>query len=66
MVGYSPWDRKESDTTERLYSERSLALPFFLTGMKLTFSSPVTTAEFSKFAVILGVFKFIYNTTTPF
>ena len=30
--------------------EHSLALPFFGIGMKLTFSSPVATAEFSKFA----------------
>ena len=34
--------------------EHSLALPFFGTGMKLTFSSPVATAEFSKFAGILS------------
>ena len=27
-----------------------LALPFFGIGMKLTFSSPVATAKFSKFA----------------
>ena len=31
------------------YFERSLALPFFAIGMKLTFSSAVATAEFSKF-----------------
>jgi len=30
--------------------EHSLALPFLGIGMKLTFSSPVATAEFSKFA----------------
>ena len=36
------------------YFEHSLALPFFEIGMKLTFSSPVTTAEFSKFAGILS------------
>ena len=30
--------------------EHSLALPFFGIGMKLTFSSLVATAEFSKFA----------------
>ena len=30
------------------------ALPFFGIGMKLTFSSPVATAEFSKFAGILS------------
>jgi len=29
-------------------------LPFFETGMKLTFSSPVATAEFSKFAGVLS------------
>jgi len=31
-----------------------LALPFFGIGMKLTFSIPVATAEFSKFAGILS------------
>ena len=31
-----------------------LALPFFGIGMKLTFSSPVATAEFSKFVGILS------------
>ena len=35
--------------------EHFLALPFFGTGRKLTFSCPVTTAEFSKFADILSV-----------
>ena len=34
--------------------EHSLALLFFGIGMKLTFSSPVATAEFSKFAGILS------------
>ena len=34
--------------------EHSLALPFFGIGMKTTFSSPVATAEFSKFAGILS------------
>ena len=34
--------------------EQSLALPFFEIGMKLTFSSPVATAEFSRFAGILS------------
>ena len=34
--------------------EHSLALPFFEMGMKLTFSSLVATAEFSKFAGILS------------
>jgi len=34
--------------------EHSLALPFFGIAMKLTFSSPVATAEFSKFAGILS------------
>ena len=33
--------------------EHSLALPFFGIGMKTAFSSPVATAEFSKFAGIL-------------
>ena len=31
-----------------------MALPFFGIDMKLTFSSPVATAEFSKFAGILS------------
>ena len=35
-------------------SEHSLTLTFFGIGMKLTFSSPVATAEFSKFAGILS------------
>ena len=34
--------------------ERSLALPFFGIGMKLTFSSFVATAELSKLAGILS------------
>ena len=34
--------------------DHSLASPFFCIGMKLTFSSPVVTAEFSKFAGILS------------
>ena len=34
--------------------EHSLALPFFGIRMKLIFSSPVATAEFSKFAGILS------------
>ena len=34
--------------------EHSLALPFIRIGRKLTFSSPVATAEFSKFAGILS------------
>ena len=34
--------------------DQSLALPFFFTGMKLTFSSSGATAEFSKFAGILS------------
>ena len=34
--------------------EHSLALPFFGIAMKLTFSSPVATVEFSKFAGILS------------
>ena len=36
------------------YFEHSLALPFFGTGMKTDLSSPVVTAEFSKFAGILS------------
>jgi len=36
------------------YFEHSLALPFFGIGMKTDFSSPVATAEFSKFAGILS------------
>ena len=36
------------------YFEHSLALPFFGVEMKLTFSSPVATAGFSKFAGILS------------
>ena len=34
--------------------DHSLALSFFCIGMKMTFSSPVATAEFSKFAGILS------------
>ena len=33
--------------------QHSLALPFFGIGMKLTFSSPVATAEYSTFADII-------------
>ena len=36
------------------YFEHSLALPFFGIGMKTHLSSPVATAEFSKFAGILS------------
>ena len=36
------------------YFEHSLALPFFGIGMKTDLSSPVATAEFSKFAGILS------------
>ena len=36
------------------YFEHTLALPFFGIGMKVDFSSPVATAEFSKFAVVLS------------
>ena len=36
------------------YFEHSLALPFFGIGMKTDFSSPVATAEFSKFAGMLS------------
>ena len=35
--------------------EHSLALPFLGIGMKLTFSSPVATDEFFKFASILTI-----------
>ena len=34
--------------------EHSLTLPSFETGMKLTFSSPVAMAEFSKFTDMLS------------
>ena len=34
--------------------EYSLALPFIVIGKKTDFSSPVATAEFSKFAGILS------------
>ena len=34
--------------------DHSLAFSFFCTGMQLTFSSPVATAKFSKFAGILS------------
>jgi len=34
--------------------KHSLALPFFGIGMKTDFSSPVATAEFSKFSGILS------------
>ena len=37
------------------YFEHSLALLFFAIGMKTEFSSPVATAEFSKFAGVLSV-----------
>ena len=36
------------------YFEHSLALPFFGIGMKTDLSSPVATAEFSKYAGILN------------
>ena len=36
------------------YFEHSWALPFFGIGMKTDFSSPMATAEFSKFAGILS------------
>ena len=36
------------------YFEHFLALPLFEIGMKPDFSSPVTTAEFSKFAGMLS------------
>ena len=34
--------------------EDSLGLPFFGAGMKMTFSSPMATGEFSKFAGVLS------------
>ena len=37
------------------YFEHSLALPFFGVGMKTDLSSPVATAEFSKFVGILSI-----------
>ena len=36
------------------YFEHSLTLPLFGIGMQTVFSSPVATAEFSKFARILS------------
>ena len=48
LAGCSPWDRKESDTTERLHFH------FLWDWNENTFLSPVTTAEFSKFAGILS------------
>ena len=56
-MGYSPWGLKELDTTERAHFtslEHSLALSFFGIEMKADFSSPVASAEFSKFADILS------------
>ena len=47
LAGYSPWDHKESDMTERPHT-------FFETGMKTDLSSRVATSEFSKFAGILS------------
>ena len=43
----------EMSAVEQLF-EHSLPLPFFGIGMKLTFSSPVATAEFSKFPGMLS------------
>ena len=43
----------EMSATVRQF-EHSLALPFLLLEWKLTFSSPVATVEFSKFAGILS------------
>ena len=48
LTGYSAWGRKELDMTEKLHFT-SLGLEG-----KLTFSSPMATAEFSKFAGILS------------
>ena len=36
------------------YFEHSLALPFFVIGMKTDFSSPVASAKLSRFAGILS------------
>ena len=58
LGGLQSMGHKELDTTEPLHLhfhfEHSLALLFFGIGMKTTFSSPVATAESSKFA---GIFS---------
>ena len=62
LVGYSPWVHKELDTTEPLHftllAWEINAIYILWYGLslglewKLTFFSPVTTAEFSNFADI--------------
>ena len=54
LVGYSPWGHKETDMTEQLHLR--ILWHCFSLGLewKLTFSGPVATAEFSKFAGILS------------
>ena len=32
LVGYSPWDRKELDTTERLHSVKAMVFPVVMYG----------------------------------
>ena len=49
----------EMSATVQLF-EHSLALSFFEIGMKTDFSSPVATAEFSKFAGILHFHSIIF------
>ena len=55
-IGYSPWGRKESDTTEWLQFSLSILwhCPSFMLEWKLTFSNPMAAAEFSKFVGILS------------
>ena len=43
------------------YFEHSLALPFFRLEWKLTFSNPMATAEFSRFAGIFTSTRFVHN-----
>ena len=50
----SVWDECNCAKNAQEYFEHSLALPFFGIVMKIDFSSPVATAEFSKFAGILS------------
>ena len=53
-LSFTLYINKISFTSTYGMIEHSLALPFFWIGMKLTFSSPVATAEFSEFAGILS------------
>ena len=53
-MGYSVWGHKESDMTERLHLNVLWHCLSLGLERKLTFSSPVATAEFSKFAGILS------------